>query len=211
MTTIIKYVEVSATGSYCIDGKKYLRSTYKKGTYAAFNDSSICYLLIPATKEAVDEYITRFANDERITYHHLKQMFNAGINFTISYFEDIIAKQEKSIAKIRANYQDYDSCIKNAIEIVYEIIAEGVYKENVNDTVRSRDVIYSDFYNFITIRTDIGRTITFITKLLENYVGEYVTVLPYQEALPYINNKHRMGIEDKYFITYNDIYYYFNK
>lgn len=39
--TIIKYAEVSTSGSYCIDGKKYLRSTYKKGTYAAFNDNSI--------------------------------------------------------------------------------------------------------------------------------------------------------------------------
>jgi len=147
MTTIIKYVEVSATGSYCIDGKKYLRSTYKKGTYAAFNDNSICYLLIPATKEAVDEYITRFGNDERVTYHHLKQMFNAGITFSISYFEAIITKQKKSITKIRANYQDYDSCIKNAIEISYEIIAEGVYKENVNDTIRSRDVVFCDDYD----------------------------------------------------------------
>lgn len=209
--TVISYVEVSNSGSYRVNSKTHLRSIYKKGTYAAFNDNGICYLLIPASKEDVDEYIARFANDSRIEYFHLRQMFNAGITFSISYFENIIDEKEKSITEIHANYQAYDNCIKNAIEVSYEVIDEGVYKDYVNDTVRSSDVVYSDFYHYLVIRTDIGKTVTFITKRLEDYVGEHVTTLPYQEALPYLNNKYRMGIGDKYFITYNNKKYYFNR
>ena len=211
MATTIRCVEVSATGSYCVDGKRYLKSAYKEGTYAAFNDSGICYLLIPASKADVDEYIARFANDKRIEYFHLRQMFNKNIVFSISYFENIIAEKEKSIAEIHANYQSYDNCIANAIEVDYKVIGEGVYKDYVNDTVRSSDVVYSDFYHYLIVTTSINRTITFITKRLEDYVGEHMTTMPYEEALPYLNNKYRMGIKDKYFITYNDKKYYFNK
>lgn len=155
--------------------------------------------------------MAKFANDSRISYYDLRQLYRAEKFFSISYFEDIIDKREKSIAEIDANYQAYDSCIKNAIEVSYEVIGEGMYKDYVNDTVRSSDVIYSDFYHYFVITTDIGRTITFITKRIENYVGEHVTTLPYQEALPYLNNKYRMGTGDKYFITYNDKKYYFNR
>lgn len=209
MTEII-FVEVK-NSIYYIKGKKYLNRKYQTGTYAAYTTDDYTYKLIPASKEEVEEYMERFANDKRIDYVDLDILCFNNKKFNIEYFENIIKQTEQAKIDHYKNRQAFEDCIKNATEVTYEIIEEGVYQDYVSDTIRSCDVVYQDYYPYFVLQTNVDKKITITTDRIEKYNGDFVDRLPYKEALVRHNNEEELGTMDKYFITYNGKKYYFNK